>query len=373
MFCFFLRFPADDVRKWPEFLVAMFPSGCHYFGILDGDDQIIGVMYFGTHRKSEISLVQGLGAPPDFGRISFGTSMIYVEITFSNSSTSCHTVGFLWAPDILSVDHALLSESKAQAVLSFLTTTMLYYRVRRMGGSLLNDVHGLDFGAAREIFDAHWEKCNSTYGVIVCYFSSSRCYQQTVLNMNMSGVAHAVLGAVGGGKFIDNYSVFKQACIPAVYKVRPLCYEVLYHSFDFWGQFSSASRDKIQMDLPTACEPHCTVTSNNILSELPNSTFTSTESPTEDDESSSSCVVCMEREPTLVFDHCGHLAVCGHCHKWLLTKKLELNKDKKHKQLKTAVVKLTHKLKKIPLLCPVCRISSVLVYRGSFTGHMFIV
>ena len=52
----------------------------------------------------------------------------------------------------------------------------------------------------------------------------------------MSGVAHAVLGTIANGVFQDTYADQKIACIPACYKVRPLCYEVMNHSFDFWAQ-----------------------------------------------------------------------------------------------------------------------------------------
>ena len=53
--------------------------------------------------------------------------------------------------------------------------------------------------------------------------------------MRMSGAAHAVLGNIAGGVFQDTYADQKIVCIPACYKVRPLCYEVMNRSFDFWA------------------------------------------------------------------------------------------------------------------------------------------
>ena len=143
--------------------------------------------------------------------------------------------------------------------------------------------------------------------------------------MKMSGTAHAVLGTFANDVFQDTYADQKFACMPACYKVRPLCYEVMNHSFDFWAQ-SWASK-------PTSAARETDQQSNSVevpagFTLQPSSSYAGFCTSMAEDDASSDCVVCLERPPTFVFKKCGHLGVCGKCRKWMCKEQYNNNKDK---------------------------------------------
>ena len=187
--------------------------------------------------------------------------------------------------------------------------------------------------------------------------------------MKMSGVAHAVLGTIANGLFKATYAHQTIACIPACYKVRPLCYEVMNHSFDFWALYTTVSENDVQPDcvvclersptcvakkcghilvcakcFPTWCDTRAlgdAVMKHSqdvgTLSRISKSVSDAKEKEKQldrstieaEDDSPSDCVVCLERPPTFVFEKCGHLAICGKCRTWMCKERFNKLKTKK--------------------------------------------
>ena len=187
--------------------------------------------------------------------------------------------------------------------------------------------------------------------------------------MKMSGTAHAVLGTFANDVFQDTYADQKFACMPACYKVRPLCYEVMNHSFDFWAQ-SWASK-------PTSAARETDQQSNSVevpagFTLQPSSSYAGFCTSMAEDDAPSDCVVCLERPPTFVFKKCGHLGVCGKCRKWMCKEQFNKNKDKTS-QVSPAYLKMDHKLQALPLKCPYCRQITQALHCSQYTGIVYTV
>ena len=82
-------------------------------------------------------------------------------------------------------------------------------------------------------------------------------------------------------------------------------------------------------------------------------------------------MVCMARAPTFVFANCGHLGVCGHCGKWMLTKQYN-NAKSKDNQLPFAEL-AWKKIEEVKVSCPICRETTRILHRTKHSGIFFAV
>ena len=169
----------------------------------------------------------------------------------------------------------------------------------------------------------------------------------TVRSMEMSGTAHVVLGRFANGVFQATYAGQKFACMPACYKVHPLCYEVPDHSFDFWA--SSCFRKLTSVVGETGQQSNSVEVPAGFTLQ-PSSSYVGFCASMAEDDPPEDCVVCLERPPTFVFKKCGHLVVCGKCRKWMCKEQFNQNEDTKS-QVSPAHLKMHHKLQALPLKC----------------------
>ena len=89
------------------------------------------------------------------------------------------------------------------------------------------------------------------------------------------------------------------------------------------------------------------------------------------EEASLECMVCLGRLPTMLFERCGHLGVCGHCAKFMLNEQNMKNKRKGSSKGAANTRKLgLNKLGHLSLQCPCCRATSRVVHVSKYSGQI---
>ena len=369
---FLLSFPVQHTKIWSQVLAKTFACDGETYFCGDGTDVPTGqaVMFFGKAKANAmLSHFQFMESPPGHGHVAFGLTMTYVELRFTNAKKVTEkTVGILWVPDLFCVDKPYFNDANWNGAMGFIQETMVWQRYEQLCGDegigipTLNESSRL---LAQERLRAHLG------GIIVLSDVRSNFLgdQYAVHSMKMSGVAHAVLGTIANGVFQDTYADQKIVCMPACYKVRPLCYEVMNHSFDFWAQSwasksASAARETDQQSNSVEVPAGFTLQPSSIYVGLCTSMA--------EDDAPSDCVVCLERPPTFVFKKCGHLGVCGKCRKWMC--KEQFNKSKaKQSQVSPAHLKMDRKLQALSLKCPYCRQITQVLHCSQYTGVVYTV
>ena len=379
---FLLSFPVERIELWKKVLVKSFSEEqgyenvAHYY-VEKEDGTLLGqaVMTLGgINANAILSHVDFIEAPPAIGCCKFGVSMIYVELRFSKalSPAIAEFVGIIWEPDLFCVDKYCFNDANFWGAMGFMTASM----VCRRHGTLCEDASSR-FEDALDVLRAHLG------GIIVLADMRSEYFTDTypVHMMKMSGNAHAVEGTLVNGEFRDSYAHPTLRCIPVCYKVRNVCYSVVNHSFDFWAPHffsssgdedfsSSGDKDWMMVGNEGTILNHANSESRARGSAVSTLELSSTPvgwaAPVVEDEAEAACMVCLERPPTIVFEKCGHLGVCGKCRKYLC--KEEFNKNKSHTNQVSPALLSMKKVAKLQTKCPYCRTETRSLHCSQYTG-----
>ena len=81
------------------------------------------------------------------------------------------------------------------------------------------------------------------------------------------------------------------------------------------------------------------------------------------------CLVCLDKNASMVFRKCGHFGVCGACAQRLVKTQFNAGKSEKNK-VEFSALKMS-KLKKVAVLCPCCRLPTSLVWYNNFVGRLY--
>ena len=88
-----------------------------------------------------------------------------------------------------------------------------------------------------------------------------------------------------------------------------------------------------------------------------------------DDFDEALCVVCWDKEATMVARACGHLVYCGMCRiKIALVKDASNHNDT---ELKFSRRKIKKAYDSVTLECPICRRQSKTMHRSKYAGRLY--
>ena len=145
-------------------------------------------------------------------------------------------------------------------------------------------------------------------------------------------------------------------------------YWIRHRSFDYW---SDATQDYGRSEISSTGESQAQESPSGAYGSMydPAKILAASNQATSECKTSAECMVCLMREPTCVFQDCGHLGVCGRCCKFLLQ---EQNMKNKGIDSSTwAKGKMKHcfqKLRDLRIHCPYCREKTRLPHLNQHKG-----
>ena len=369
---FFVHFPVEHVELWETVLVKTFCEAkgydhvWHYqinhFDSSDLSKAAAGnaVILLGkTDARTKLSYVDFIPAPPKIGCVDFGQMVFYVELELSRShqSSGGGAIGVVWAPEIYCVGKPYFANSNYSGCLRMLTAMVALQRYMS-----LHDGSTTDVGLASEALKTHLAGLIMMTDMRSDYFTDNYPLRQ----WKIAGLAHVVEGTILDGEFCDTYAYNSIGILPACYKINlnTKRYWFTNHSFDFWcyedrgGTVSEVSGIGSKSEATGSADE---------LSKMPAGFKLTT--PTK--EASLECMICLERPPTLLFEKCGHLGVCGPCATFMLNGQNMKNKSKGLSKGAANTSKLgLGKLWHLSLHCPYCRRTSRVVHVSKFRGQI---
>ena len=330
-----------------------------------------------TKTLVKLSHVQVLEAPLDIvDSVAFGDMIIYVELQFKEPRAAghAHTIGVLWASDILCKSKPYFNESNFRGVFEIILAAMELQRYMSL----------METAVVPSLTAAHERMLDHLDGLVLTTDVRSKFFDEDtpIHHWKMSGKVHAVQGTVVHGEFHDTYAGEILTVAPPCYKIyfraKPLF--VPSHSMDLWSENhwkAKTARENRKRNKEPKTSSLLLSRSNQLqrAEERRMEQEKSKPNPQDPQErmkeenASQECMVCLARPPTCVFDKCGHLGVCGHCGKWMLC--LQYNKGKaKANQLAPAQLKMS-KLEKVCVNCPCCRKSTRILHISKYKGVVF--